>query len=372
MKVLSLVSYKILPAKLGGQKGIALFNEYLAKECDLICVTILDNDPQFANGYKLLNVLSNSKLRYINVFYFFTLRKIIKQQGITHLIIEHSYYGWLGILLKWFCSIKLIVHSHNIEGTRWKALGKWWWWILQFYERQVFRLSDYIFFKVDNDKEYALSKYGLQASKCITITYGIEWLQSPTINDKNNCREKIASLHHIDKTEKIFLFNGTLDYKPNLDGLMAILNKINPVLAQHKNFRHRIIICGNRLPESLKELKEYNNQGILYAGFVDDITVYFKGSDVFLNPITDGGGIKTKLVEAIGYSTPAVSSQNGSIGVGSEAGDMLQVVPDNDWNAFAMKTIEVSEKGGHQTPESFYEKFYWGNIAKKAANFIQS
>jgi len=70
MKVLSLVPYTIFPAKVGGQKGIALFNEYLAKECDLTCVTIKNNDPQFAKGYKVLNILGNSSLRYINFFYF--------------------------------------------------------------------------------------------------------------------------------------------------------------------------------------------------------------------------------------------------------------------------------------------------------------
>ena len=372
MKVLSLVPYTIFPAKVGGQKGIALFNEYLAKECDLTCVTIKNNDPQFAKGYKVLNILGNSSLRYINFFYFFTLRRIIKQEGISHLILEHPYYAWLGILLKWFCGIKLVIHSHNIESSRWQSLGKWWWKILWYYERMAHRAADYNFFIQDDDRNYALNSYRLTASKCSTITYGIEWPDAPSRSEKQICREKIATLHQINKQEKIFLFNGALDYKPNYDALMTILNVINPIWLKHKDFHYRIIICGRKLPESLEELKDYKNQNILYAGFVDDITVYFKGADVFLNPIADGGGIKTKLVETIGYSTPAVSTKNGSIGVGDEAGELLHVVPDNDWNAFAAAAIRISEKSYPQTPESFYQKFYWGNIAKKAANFIQS
>ena len=43
--VLSIVTYKILPPKLGGQKGIALFNEYFSKEAILFCFTIRDNLP---------------------------------------------------------------------------------------------------------------------------------------------------------------------------------------------------------------------------------------------------------------------------------------------------------------------------------------
>jgi len=68
--VLSLVSYKIFPAKLGGQKGIALFNKYFSEYHNLICVTVKANDPALAN-YTVLNILTDSKLRYINVFYFF-------------------------------------------------------------------------------------------------------------------------------------------------------------------------------------------------------------------------------------------------------------------------------------------------------------
>ena len=104
--ILSLVSYKIFPAKLGGQKGIALFNEYLAKETNLICATVKSNDPAFAKGYSMLNVLSNSSFRYINPFYFFTISKLIKQYQVTHLLLEHPYYGWLGILLKWITGVK--------------------------------------------------------------------------------------------------------------------------------------------------------------------------------------------------------------------------------------------------------------------------
>jgi len=371
MKVLSLVPYTIFPAKVGGQKGIALFNEYLAKECDLTCVTIQNNDPKFAKGYHVLNILGNSSLRYINFFYFFTLRRIIKQHGITHLIVEHPYYGWLGMLLKWFCAVKLVIHSHNIESTRWKSLGKWWWKILWYYERMTHRAADYNFFKQDNDRNYGMSAFGLKEYKCTTITYGIEWAEAPAQLDKLNCKEKISALHQINQNEKIFLFNGALDYKPNYDALLVILNTLNPIWLNNIQ-DYRIIICGRKLPDILNDLKEYKDKNILYAGFVDDITVYFKGADVFLNPISDGGGIKTKLVEAIGYSTPSVSTYNGSIGVGEEAGELLQIVPDNDWNRFAGETMLVAQKPAIQTPADFYHKFYWGNIAKKAANFIQS
>ena len=98
LNVLSLVSYRFLPPKMGGQKGIAFFYDYLAVHVNLTCVTTKENDPSAVSNYEVLNILSNSGLRYINIFYFFTLRKIIREKKITHLIIEHPYYGWLGVL----------------------------------------------------------------------------------------------------------------------------------------------------------------------------------------------------------------------------------------------------------------------------------
>src|SRR5690242_9200004 len=108
VKVLSLVSYKFLPPDMGGQKGIGFFNRYLAKRTDLICVTTQENITKEAEGYPIKSILSNSRLRYINPFYFFTLNRIIKENRITHLILEHPYYGWLGVLLKWFSKVKLV------------------------------------------------------------------------------------------------------------------------------------------------------------------------------------------------------------------------------------------------------------------------
>jgi len=370
MKILSLVSYNIFPARLGGQKGIALFNEYLAREAGLVCVTVKSNDPSFAKGYKVYPVLSNSPLRYINPFYFFSISTLIKREKISHLVLEHPYYGWLGILLKWFTGIKLVVHSHNIENTRWKSLGKWWWRILFWYEGKVHRSADYNFFIQEDDRQYGIRYFKLKEEKTTVITYGIEWNTAPGSSEKQRCKQLLQQQYGFDQETKVFLFNGTLSYPPNLQAVITILEKINPLLLSSA-LNYKIIICGNGLPEIYNELKNYRDKNILYAGFVDDITLYFKGADLFLNPVVEGGGIKTKLVEAIGYGTPAVSTQNGSIGVNrADAGDLLHIVDDGNWESFAQETIRVCQLPASAVPESFFQKFYWSNIARKAVSFI--
>lgn len=366
--VLSLVSYKIFPARLGGQKGIALFNKYFSKHHQFTCVTIKDNDPSFAN-YKVLNILSNSKLRYINIFYFFSLRKIIKENVISHIIIEHPYYGWMGILLKWFCKVKLIVHSHNIEGLRFKSTGKWWWGIMLYYERIVHRAANHSFSITEEDKKYMIRYFKIPAEKITVVTYGIEWDQPSSAEERVIAKRELCKNYSIAEDTILYLFNGTLHYGPNLDAVKNIVEKINPYLLE-QGFNYKIMICGKGLPDEMNELRTYADKNIIYAGFVDDISIYFKGVDVFINPVVEGGGIKTKLVEALGYDLNTVSVPNGAIGVPIDiCNGKLLIAENNDWEQFA-RLMKDATTVKQTIPAAFFNHFNWENIAAKAAEVI--
>lgn len=369
VNILSLVPYKFLPPDMGGQKGIAFFNRYISSHINLYCVTIKDNSQTATEGYTIKNILSNGPFRYFNPFYFFTLRRIIREEHITHLIIEHPYYGWLGILLQWFCKVKLIVHSHNIESLRFKSMGKWWWGILWHYEKFTHRQANHNFFIQNNDRDYAIANFKLAPASCTTITYGFEHSHVPTTEEKTNARTLICQTHALKESDRLLLFNGTLGYKPNLDALDTILEKINPLLLSATGFAYKIIICGNKLPSSYSGLVSYQEKNIVYAGFVDDINIYFKGCDIFINPVIDGGGIKTKIVEALGYNLPVISTKSGAIGIPEEVtGDKLKIIEDNDWITFADSILAINP--ATQTPPAFFEHFYWDNIAKKAAGIL--
>lgn len=371
IKVLSLVSYKFLPPDMGGQKGIAFFNRYLSRELKLCCVTIKSNNKHTTEGYPVKNIISDHKLRYINPLIYFSLRKIIKEEKITHLIIEHPYYGWLGILLKWLCKVRLIVHSHNIESTRFKTLGKWWWGVLWHYEKFTHNKADHSFFIHDDDRNYAIENFKLKPVLCSTITYGFELETAPAEAEIEQAKQQICTTHQISGTDKILLFNGTLGYKPNLDALDIILKEINPILLAEKNFNYKIIICGSKLPASYQGLINYKERNIIYAGFVDDINLYFKGCSLFINPVLDGGGIKTKLVEALGYNLSVISTASGATGIPVElTGGKLKILNESDWLVFAKEIINANEETN--TPPAYFKHFYWGNIAQKAATAVKN
>lgn len=361
--------YNVYPARTGGKKFIASFYEYLSKIYPVSLISVPENEMQgeFADSFH--GVLGSSKFRYGNPLLFFKLTQIIKKNKITDLIIVHPYYGWLAWLLKRSTGVKLSLLSHNIEAVRFKSMGKWWWKMLWLYEKNTHSIIDHNFFVTQEDLEFAVNNYYLEAAKCDVITYGIEWEQSPTNDEKKQAKNKIRREYNIDSNCKILLFNGTLDYKPNIEAVEYIIQNINPLLQRNEAFLYKIIICGKGLPAAFNDLKDLKDKNIIYAGFVDDINLFFKGADIFLNPVITGGGIKTKLVEALGNNLTSISCRSGALGIPIDvAEEKLTLVADYDWAGFAdaIFLARVEEN----ISSSYFNHFYWGNIAAKAAEII--
>jgi glycosyltransferase involved in cell wall biosynthesis len=373
LKIASLVPYKIIPAVTGGEKGIFYFLKYVARYADITAFSVTENQGT-VEKINFVDVLGSThkKGRYVDFSIFRKIKEACRRRDIKHIIVEHPYYAWLGVALKKWGGLKLIIHSHNIEAARFKSVKKWWWPILYRYEKFAHRQADFNFFITEEDRDYAIRTYRLDASKCSVITYGIENAEAPSADEKQQSKNQICDELQLPIDTKLILFNGTLDYAPNRDGLDKILKEINPLLQREADFAYKIIICGLRLPVEYNQLKDYRDQHIIYKGFVEDIGIYFKAADLFINPITDGGGIKTKLVEALGADTAAVSFKAGAYGIpASVTGNCLSVVADDDYKGFSNAIQKQLLKPAGNIPASFYDHFGWDAIAQRVVRIIK-
>jgi glycosyltransferase involved in cell wall biosynthesis len=369
LQILSIIPYKIYPAKLGGEKGIAVFNDYLSKQAELVAVTVRENDPELA-PYRLYNIMSNSRSRYANVQLYSAVRRLIKKHRCTHLLIEHPYFGWLAWMIKRTTQIRWLVHSHNIEYLRSRSIGRTWWKGLYWYEKWVYKNADLVFFISDDDRQHAIQKLGISEAKALTVTYGVDQVSLP--ENISTARNEIRTRHAIPDDAHLMLFNGALYHSTNYDALKIILEKINPVLESVTGFSYRIIVCGKGLPEQFNRLEDYRQHNVVYAGFVDDIETYFKAAEVFLNPILAGGGVKTKAIEAIALNCTVVSSELGAMGIRSDVcGEKLKVIEGEDWNSFALAAINAC-KSTSDTPSEFYEYYSWPNIIARVITALKN
>jgi len=350
---------------MGGQKGIHLFYQFLQQHVPVTALCTANNDFTAPTRYETRSFLSDKKSRYADASLIGRISDLIRKEGFTHFITEHPYYAWLGYAVRQRTGVKWIIHSHNIEYQRFRDLGKPWWPILKQYEQWAYRKADATLFISDDDKQYALQHMGTLANKAFEATYGVEQPAFP--GDKPLQQQLIRRQHGIPEGDAIILFNGSLKYGPNLFALDRILHDINPALMQ-SGLAYKIVVCGSGLPESYGALKAWQDKNIVFAGFVDDIDPYFKAADLFLSPIVGGGGIKTKIVEALGLGNTVLTTGNAAIGLNIPAcGNKLQILGNDDWNGFAQATINTIKKGDHLTvtPSTFYDYYYWDNIIRR-------
>jgi hypothetical protein len=136
INLLTLISYKFLPAKLGGHIAHLYFHNYISAYLNPIVAGSVDNKDKSDLNFKLIQVFDRKEINpYIPFSYFFKLRKIVKENKIDIIMCSHPYLGITAYFLSLICSIPMVLYSHNIESDRFKSMGKWWAPILYQYEK---------------------------------------------------------------------------------------------------------------------------------------------------------------------------------------------------------------------------------------------
>ena len=371
---LAVTCYKITPPIQGGQKNAYYFYQALGKITNLHVLGTNDNEvPRDFSG-KFDGCFQTDISRYASPLLPMQIFQKMRKAGADILILEHPYLGWAAILLKVFCRINFVIHSQNIEAMRFKSMGKWWWRGLLFYEKWTHRFAEHQFFITPEDMHFAIGRFGLQENKCSVIPYGINEETPPSLEQRAEARSALLKKHQLSDDTCLMLFNGALSYEPNRKALELIIEKINPLLENKFGSAYQILVCGGGLSDQFQALKEGKIRGMHYAGFVDDIKDYYLGCDLFLNPVNEGGGIKTKLVEAIGFGLTAISTRTGAFGVPKEtAPEKLWVVEDEQIEAFVKLVLTAfQEYRFSTTPASFYAHFSWNAIARRAADTLNA
>lgn len=367
IKIGSIIPYKISPPVQGGEKHIYYFQKYISQISDLSIFTVEENNNLKDIPATIDTILGSSKKkwRYINPRVFFKLKRILNERDKQVFIIEHPYYAWLAYCIKKATGIPYAIHSHNIESERFKTMGKWWWRILHYYEKFAHRQADFNLFISEEDLNTAIQKFGIHPKTAIISTYGIEAKSAPSFNEKGIQKRKLCKELDISPTAKIILFNGTMNYAPNRKALTQIINHIQPAFDKLYSDDYVIVICGKGIDIATPTSK------IILKGYVEDIGMYFHAADLFINPVTDGGGIKTKLVEALSANTNCISYETGAWGVQQTvAGNKLIIVPNNDSHTFAEQMKASLQAPFKDVPVAFFEHFNWENIARKSVLFI--
>jgi glycosyltransferase involved in cell wall biosynthesis len=361
-KLLSLVWYKVLPPRFGGQKGIAGFNQHLAAHFPVVCLCSSDNRPTGDEPYTVLAELPAGRIQVLNPLAWQKVKDTAAREHITHLILEHPYYGLPALWLKRRKGVRLISHAHNIEYQRFRELGRWWWPLLRSLERAVHRGADLNLYKTDLDLQHAVAAFGLDGSRCLVVPFGLERKGPPSERERREARSRIGEALGLSPEERILYFNGTLDYLPNADALRALVMEILPALAEMAGQPFRLIVTGRNLKPGFGDLHDLRHERYVYAGLADNVEDFFLAADCFVCPVRSGGGIKVKVMEALSWGLPVVCIDHAAEGIDPGlTGSLLRTMGSGDTEGFCRAILEAWEDRS-VLPGTFFETYHWDRV----------
>lgn len=366
--ILSIVPAPLMPAVSGGQKHTYGLLDALGKIASLVCITDTKSSPE-GLSFELRPLIPHNFKKYLAPMNYKLILKQVNELKPSAILLEQPY---MALMLNWVSKktgIPFYIHAHNIEFLRFRSLGSWWWPLMYLWERYAFIRAKRIFFISEEDRHLALKHFKIDSSKCIVSPYGVP--QNSVIIPSKEKVEEVRSRHGIAMDEKVFMFFGVLKYLPNIEALELIINEILPRLKKSYQGKFRVLICGGGISESFKkQLETTDPDHLIYAGFVNDIDEYTKCADVILNPILNGGGVKTKVMEALGFNKNVVSTHTGALGIDKQlCGDKLYVVDDKAWDKFVECCIDASQNYS-SIDESFFKKYSWSSIAQNLSNAL--
>ena len=122
------------------------------------------------------------------------------------------------------------------------------------------------------------------------------------------------------------LFLGSLDWRPNLDGVARLLDEVFPAVRAAAPDA-TLAVVGRNPPDWLRRRAGAEPGVELYAD-VPDVRPFLAGCALMVVPLRVGGGSRLKILEALASGVPVVSTRVGAEGLCLEPGRDLTVTED--------------------------------------------
>lgn len=155
--------------------------------------------------------------------------------------------------------------------------------------------------------------------------------------------------------EPRIIFVGFLPHTPNEEGLRWFIEKAYPLVKQQEPGA-KLVVVGSGASNGMKGLM--HDHGVEYHGFVEDLRAEYARSRVYIAPIMSGGGIRTKVIEAMTAGVPVVATPFAPLGIGTTSG--LNLITADDPQEYADGVVKLLHDDG-----------MWWRIRRNARRFIE-
>lgn len=133
-----------------------------------------------------------------------------------------------------------------------------------------------------------------------------------------------AAIPTYENREKTIVFSGNMFHPPNVDGGLFLLKDIFPMILGECPSAVLWIVGANPDVRIHEAAAEFGKQ-VVITGRVDDVAEYIKRAAVSICPVRLKIGVQTKILEALSWGTPVVTTSAGNSGIGGVSGAHLWV-----------------------------------------------
>lgn len=222
---------------------------------------------------------------------------------------------WTGYL---YCTQGLpgptVVQAHNVDSLIWqryaeaetnplkRAFVRDQWRKMHRYEAQAFRAMTRVVSVSEPDAELARKEFG----------------QLPIDVVDNGVDAGFFRDVHPDPASRQILFLGALDWRPNIDAINILLDRVFPLVRQMVPDA-RLAIVG-RSPSPVLTARIAQIPGAMLHANVPDVRPHMAASALMAVPLRIGGGSRLKIIESLAAGLPVVSTAIGAEGLHILAG----------------------------------------------------
>jgi glycosyltransferase involved in cell wall biosynthesis len=160
------------------------------------------------------------------------------------------------------------------------------------------------------------------------------------------------------------LFLGSLDWRPNLDGVRLLLDRVFPAVRAAAPTA-RLCVVGRRPPEWVRRAGQA--PGVELHADLPDVRPELARCGLMVVPLRVGGGSRLKILEALAMNTPVVSTRVGAEGLELTPDRDLTVVEDvDDLPGAIIRAIQspaAAQDQGKRGREMVLRRYGWDALA---------
>jgi len=172
------------------------------------------------------------------------------------------------------------------------------------------------------------------------------------------------------KKEYDILFNGNMQYPPNIEGAEYLVNKILP-LVKKTHPTVKVLISGTNPNKRVLSLA---SEHVTVSGWVNDIRENFARSKMLVAPMFLSIGLQNKLLEAMAMQIPCVTSTLANNALGAENGKNILVADTPEQYAEHINALLTNEKKANEIALNAYNfvlaNYQWQQETEKLENLI--